>query len=87
MLSRICNPRFLRELYNGLFIFRKLNNLEISYDNRKHVFKPFLNFLPIECLKRLVQIALVYPLEITEKWYIKPSKSSDFFQYITGLRV
>ena len=51
---------------------------EIFSDNKKYVFEPISNDYIIECLKRLVQIGLVEPLDITEEVYIKPFNISEF---------
>ena len=61
----------------GVFKCRKPNNLELSPDNTKHVFKSLPNDYSLECLDRLVKIGLIEPIEVTNDGYEVPFKSCN----------
>ena len=75
ILGHHCSPRCLMMVSPGVFRCRKLNNLNVTSDNTKHVFKPLPNDYSLECLERLVKIGLVEPIEVNENGYEAPFKS------------
>eukprot|EP00957_Ditylum_brightwellii_P002847 218909-Ditylum_brightwellii.AAC.1 len=48
---------------------RRLNNLIVSKDNIKHIFKMLPNELSKECLEMLICIGIVGPVKVTESGY------------------
>ena len=77
ILGHHCSPRCLVMTAPGVFHCRKLNNLKISPDNTKHVFKPLPNDYSSECLERLVKIGIIEPIQVTKDGYEAPFKSSN----------
>ena len=75
-LPHRCNSRCQAAVSPGVFRCRKLNNLKVTTDNTKHVFKPLPNDYSAACIDRLIQIGLVEPLSINEEGYQRPFKSS-----------
>ena len=75
ILGHHCSPRCLMMVSPGVFRCRKLNNLQISPDNTKHVFKPLPNDYSLECIERLVKIGLIEPIHVTDDGYEAPFKS------------
>ena len=76
ILGHHCFPRCLVMVSPGVFKCRKLDNLKISHDNTKYVFKELPNDYSLECLERLVQIGIIEPIHVTEDGYEVPFKSS-----------
>lgn len=74
-----CSPRCLVMTSPGVFCCRKLNNLEISSDNTKRVFKSLSNNYSSECLERLVKTVIPEPIQVIKDGYKIPSKSYNEF--------
>ena len=77
ILGHRCSPRCLMMVAPGVFRCRKLNNLEVSPDNTKHVFKPLPNDYSLECIERLIKIGIIEPIHVTPEGYEAPFKSSN----------
>ena len=67
MLGRTFNKRYNIAVGKGTYRCRKLNNMKMSTDNAKYVFKPLPSDYSMEFLERLVNIELVEPLCISEE--------------------
>ena len=80
VLGHRCGPACLvRDGPNSLKC-KKLNNLIVSPDNTKHIFKDLPNQYSLECLERLVQIGLVENIIVSKDGYEAPFKSNlEFF--------
>ena len=76
ILGHHCSPRCLVMVSPGVFRCRKLNNLKISPDNTKHVFKALPNDYSLECLERLEKIGIIEKIQVTEDGYEVPFKSN-----------
>lgn len=61
-LPHICNPRCLARVGPDQYRCRKLNNLKVTTDNTKHVFKDLPNNFSHECVNRLIKCGLAQPL-------------------------
>ena len=75
ILGRRCSPRCLAMVSPGVFRCRKLNNVKVSTDNKKHAFKPLPNDYSLECLELLEKIGLIEPIQVSEVGYEDPFKS------------
>ena len=76
ILGHRCSPACLVMVSPGVHRCKKLNNLKVSPDNTKHIFKALPNQYSLECLDRLVQIGLVERIIVTKDGYEAPFKSS-----------
>jgi hypothetical protein len=64
-LPHKCSSRCQACIAPGVFRCRKPNNLQMTTDNTKHVFKPLPNSLSDSCIERLVACGLGYQCALT----------------------
>eukprot|EP00957_Ditylum_brightwellii_P212251 15367136-Ditylum_brightwellii.AAC.3 len=82
-LRHRCSERCLRWVAPGVYVCRKLNNIHVTSDNTKHVFKPLPNNHSKTCLEQLIQCGLVLPIHINKDGYGPPFKSIDQFFHLS----